>query len=164
MSAPTGYKQVNRFTPEQWNLFRSMMPFLEEGSSLYQQAMGEPGAFEEIEAPARKQFGQMQSNIANRYSGMGIGGRTSSGFGQEQNAAAQQFAESLQAKRQGLSRQALQDLATMAQMLMGQEPYGYMEEEPSFWKSILGSGIEGFGKSFGRNFDPFSWFKRRGGL
>src|SRR5215467_6160344 len=87
---PSGYKlgQIQNFTPEMMQLFQGLFPFLGEGSYLQRLAGGDQSLFEEIEAPALKQFGGLQAGLASKFSGMGMGGRRSSGFQHAQTAAA----------------------------------------------------------------------------
>ncbi len=122
---PKGYKKgrLSQFTPEQRDLFRQMFPHLEEGSDLSNLAYGDESAFEDIEAPALKQFNELQGGLASRFSGMGgLGARKSSGFQNTMNQSAQDFAGQLQSQRQGLKRQALQDLMDMSGQLLNQRP------------------------------------------
>jgi hypothetical protein len=122
---PRGYSKskLQQFTPEQIQLFKQMFGHVGPESYLNRLAGGDEDLFNEIEAPALRQFGDIQAGIANRYSGAGLGGRRSSGFQNEQTSAASNFAQQLQANRQGLQRQAIMDLGQMSQMLLGQRPY-----------------------------------------
>jgi hypothetical protein len=100
-----------------------------------------------MEAPALKQFQGTLGNIASKFSGMGMGGRRSSGFGQATTSAASDFAQQLQSKRQGLQRQAIMDLGNFSQMLLGQKPYESFltKKAPSFLDTVGTS----FGESLG---------------
>lgn len=141
---PKGYEKasIQQFTPEQMQLFQSLMPYLQQGGFLSQLAGGDQSAFEQMEAPALKQFSGLQGNIASRFSGMGTGGRKSSGFSNTMNTAASDFAQQLQSNRMNLQRQALQDLFGLSQGLMSQRPYeNYLVEKPtSFWSQLAGAG------------------------
>src|ERR1051326_2671151 len=103
---PEGYQlgQLQQFTPQQEKLFSSMFGQVEPGSYLSRLAGGDQSLFEELEQPALKQFSGLQGNIASRFSGMGTGGRKSSGFQNTMNARSEEFASQLQAQRQGLQR------------------------------------------------------------
>lgn len=123
---PSGYKsgQISQFTPEQMQLFQQMFSQVNPDSYTSKLAGGDQSLFGEIEAPALKQFSGLQGNLASKFSGMGsFGGRRSSGFQNTSNAAASDFAMQLQSQRQGLQRQAIQDLMGMSSQLLGQRPY-----------------------------------------
>ena len=111
-----------KFTPEQMELYKNLFGKIGEGSDLSKLAGGDEAAFKEMEAPALKQFGGIMGQMASKFSGMGMGGRKSSGFNLAGGQAASDFAQELQAKRQETKRQAMQDLMGYSQMLMGQEP------------------------------------------
>jgi len=155
---PKGYKQaqLQQFTPEQMNLFRQMFSQVGPESFLSKLAGGDPSQFEALEAPAMRQFGQLQSQIASRYSGVDPGAmsaRRGSGFQGAQTSAAQQFAESLQAQRLGLQRQALMDLMGISESLLGQRPYEQfmVKKDPSFLQQ-LGLGLAGSAGQMGSMF------------
>jgi hypothetical protein len=69
----TGYQQVTTqtFTPEQFQLLSQMFGSVGPESYLGKLAGGDQSEFEQLEAPAMKQFGQLQSDIASRFSGKG---------------------------------------------------------------------------------------------
>lgn len=151
---PEGYRSklgaIRNFSPEQLQLFQQLFGHVGPQSYLSKLAGGDQSMFGEIEAPALRQFGDIQAGIANKYSGMGLGGRRSSGFRNEQTAAASNFAQELQANRQGLQRQALIDLNQISQMLLGQRPMDRFlrkreEEQPSGWGGLAGAGLGGLG-------------------
>ncbi len=91
--------------------------------------------------------------IDSRFSGMGTGGRHSSGFQNTATAAGSNFAQDLQAQRMGLQRQATMDLAQMAGMLMGQRPYEqYLvpkNKEQGFFGNLAGGLGQGLGAGIG---------------
>lgn len=137
----TGYKSasIQQFTPEQQELFSQLFSQVSPQSFTSRLAGGDQSAFGELEAPALKQFGELQGSIANRFSGAGMGARRSSGFNQAQTTAAQDFAQQLQAQRLGLRRQAMQDLMSNSQMLLGQRPQEnfLIPEKTPWWQSLL---------------------------
>ena len=141
---PSGYRsgQVAQYTPEQMQLYQQSFGQVSPDSYLSRLAGGDESLFNEIEAPALKQFSGLQSNIASRFSGMGMGGRRSSGFQNTMNTAAQDFASQLQSQRQGLQRQAIQDLRGLTNDLLGYRPYEQFltkkEYKQPFWKQALG--------------------------
>lgn len=148
---PSGYKigQLQQFTPEQMDLFKSLFGHVGQGSYLSRLASGDEGLFEEMERPALRQFSGLQGNLASRFSGMGMGARRSSGFQNTMNQAASDFAQDLQSRRQDLQRQAIGDLLGMGQQLLGQRPYEQflLPKEKSWWEKLLG-GLGGLGGEF----------------
>ena len=144
---PSGYKAgaLQQMTPQQIKLLEEMIGQLGPESFLSRLAGGDQSMFEEMEAPALRQFGELQGNIASRFSGMGTGGRRSSGFQNTMNSAAANFAESLQSKRTDLRRQALEDLMGFSNQLLGQRPYERFlqkkEQSSSGWGGLAGAGL-----------------------
>lgn len=138
---PRGYQtgQLQQFTPEQMNLFQNMFGQVGQGSYLNRLASGDQSLFEEMEAPAHRQFQGQLGNIASRFSGMGMGGRHSSGFQNTATQAASDFSQELASKRQGLQRQAIMDLMGLSENLLNQRPYDRFmtEKKPSYWKQLL---------------------------
>lgn len=122
---PKGYSQgqLGQFTPEQQQLFQHLFSNVGPESFTSKLAGGDQSQFEQMEAPALRQFGQLQQNIANRFSGRGSGARRSSAFQNEMSGATSDFAQKLQANRLGLQQNALQQLMEMSNMLLGQRPY-----------------------------------------
>lgn len=144
------FGSIQRFTPEQMQLWRQMFSQVGPDSYTGRMAGGDPSLFEEIEAPAMQQFAGLQGNLASRFSGMGSGARRSSGFQNTSNAAASDFAQQLQSQRQGLQRQAIQDLRGMSNDLLGQSPYQQQEYEPRRgWKKFLGGALPLAGAGIG---------------
>lgn len=152
---PSGYRKfsLNQYTPEQTDLYSQLFPHLGKDSYLSKLASGDQSAFADIEAPALRQFNELQGGLASRFSGMGLGGRNSSGFRNTSSAAAQDFASQLQSQRQGLQRQALQDLMGYSESLLNQRPYdqGFAkkrQKQSSGWGSLAGAGIGAAGGFF----------------
>lgn len=148
---PSGYKKgaLQQFSPEQMQLFQQLFGHVGPESYLSRLSSGSPEAFQEIEEPALRQFGELQGNIASRFSGMGgLGARKSSGFQNTVNTAASNFAQNLQAQRQGIQRQALLDLMGISHELLGQRPYEQFlvqkQRKPGFGGAI-GAGLGGIG-------------------
>ncbi len=151
---PSGYKagQLQQFTPEQMDLFKSMFSHLGPDSYLSRLAGGDQGLFAEMEAPALRQFSGIQGNIASRFSGMGMGGRKSSGFQNTMNQASSDFAQDLQSRRQGLQQQAIKDLMGLSSDLLGQRPYErFLVEKQRRQGGLggaIGAGLGGLGGFF----------------
>lgn len=145
---PSGYKKgtLQQFTPEQMQLFQQMFGHVGPESYLSRLAGGDQSMFGEIEAPAHRQFNQQLGGIASRFSGMGLGGRHSSGFQNATTAAASNFAQDLQSQRQGLQRQALMDLEGISNSLLSQKPYENFlvekqQKQGTNWGGLIGGGI-----------------------
>ena len=161
---PKGYKtgQVQQFTPEQLQLFQQLFSHVGPDSFLSKLASGDQSQFAEMEAPALRQFGELQGNIASRFSGMGQGGRHSSGFQNTMNAAAGDFAQRLQSQRLGLQNQAVQDLIGMSNQLLNQRPYDrqLIKKAPQWWEAPLsafaGGAGQGIGESVGSQFTGYA--------
>jgi hypothetical protein len=153
---PSGYKlgKLQNFSPEQMQLFQSLFSNVSPDSFTSKLAGGDQETFNQIEAPALKQFSGLQGNIASRFSGMGTGGRRSSGFQNTMNQGASDFAEGLSSRRQSLQRQALMDLMGMSESLLSQKPYEQflVPKKQSFLESLFGnltSGAGSLGGMFG---------------
>lgn len=148
-----GYKlgQTPNFSPEQMQLFQSLFSHVGPNSNLSRLAMGDEQAFQQQEAPALRQFGQLQGDIASRFSGAGIGARRGSGFQNSINQATSDFAQDLQSRRQTLQRQALQDLMGISESLLHQKPYEQylIPKKKSFLESLLGGLSGGLGQGLG---------------
>jgi hypothetical protein len=150
---PKGHEvgQLQQFTPDQMNLFQSLFSHVSPDSYTSRLAGGDQSAFNEMEAPAMRQFSGLQGNIASRFSGMGSGARNSSGFQNYTNQAASDFAGDLASRRQGLQRQAIQDLMGMSHELLNERPYDRFltQKPPSFLESILPGLSQGIGQGAG---------------
>jgi hypothetical protein len=157
---PKGHKlgQLQQFTPDQMKLFKQIFGFVSPDSYLSKLAGGDESLFEDIEAPQLRQFGQLQGNIASRFSGGlgqgGLGLRKSSGFQNIMGQESSNFAQQLAANRQQLQRQALTDLMGISSGLLGQSPYqkfliGKGEKQPSFLQSLGGGILRGGGAAAG---------------
>jgi hypothetical protein len=152
----SGYQSVvsQQFTPEQMNLFSQMFGQVSPDSYLSRLAGGDQSQFAQLEQPAIRQFGELQSGLASRFAGMGVGANRSSGAQNAQTSAAQNFSQQLQSQRMGLQNQALKDLMSYSSELLGQRPYSeYLlepqAEEPSFWDKLLGGLSGGVGTALG---------------
>lgn len=155
---PSGYKlgQLQNFTPEQMKLFQQMFAQVGPQSYLSKLAGGDQDMFNQMEAPALKQFAGLQGNIASRFSGMGMGARRSSGFGNTINQAGSDFAQDLYSRRQSLQQDAIRQLMEMSGQLLGQRPYEQILTEkqyrPSTGQMLLGAGATGLGTAAGAYF------------
>ena len=159
---PKGFRggQIQNFTPQMMELFQQLFGQVSPDSYLSRLSQGDEELFEEMEAPAMRQFNELLGGIASRFSGNkefgDFGARRSSGFQNTTSAAASNFAQDLASKRQGLQRQATMDLSQIAEMLLGQRPTEkYLTKKnysPSTGEQILGgvgSFLGGVGGGFG---------------
>jgi len=122
---PKGYElgQVSNYTRQQSKLHKNQFQHLGPDSFLSRLASGDQEMFNEIEAPAMKQFNALQGGTASRFSNMGMGARRSSGFQNTTNQASSDFAAQLQSNRLDLRNKALHDLMDMSNQLLNQRPY-----------------------------------------
>jgi len=139
--------QIQQYTPEQMQLFQQQFGQVGPDSQTARLASGDPSMFDQVEAPAMKQFNALQGGLASRFSGAGTGARRSSGFDQASTTAAQDFAGQLQANRMGLQRQAMGDLHMMQQNLLGNRPYEQyiLPQQQSGFQSALPGLAQGIG-------------------
>lgn len=148
---PKGHRlgQLQQFSPEQMNLFQQMFGQVGPQSYLSRLAGGEEGAFDQLEAPALKQFGELQGQLGSRFSGMGMGARRGSGFQNTANQATSDFAQALQGQRMELQRNALKDLMGISESLLGQRPYeqSFIKKQKPWWQQLL-LGVNDAGKEF----------------
>jgi len=143
---PKGYRygRIQEYTPEQMEMLQQMMNFLGPDSPLFRMASGDQSYFDEMEAPALRQAGQLQGNTASRFSGQGMGGRHSSGFQNESSQSMNEFAQGLQSKRTEMMMQAIRDLMSSSSMLLDKRPYEQFitekekkEKQKNGWASWL---------------------------
>lgn len=126
----TGFNLVRTGTkdPMQQDIASRLYGGSKEGISagtdwLSRLAKGDQGTFEQLEAPALRQFGQLQGNLASRFSGAGSGTRRSGAFQRASQDATTDLAERLQANRVGLQQSAVSQLNDIASMLLGQQNF-----------------------------------------
>lgn len=159
---PKGFRkgQLQTFTPQQLQLHQQMGDEIGQDSYLSRLAGGDESLFEQMEAPAHRQFQGQIGQLASRFSGAGTGGRKSSGFQNATTAAASNFSQDLQSQRMNLQRQAMQDLQGMRQDFLGQRPYDQFltekQQKQNPWGDIAGQfagAIPGAVSSF---FNPLS--------
>jgi len=165
----SGYNMstVNTLSPQQQQLFDQLMngtmPGIAGGlSHLSKLANGDQSYFEDLEKPAMRQFGEMQGQLASRFSGGGfapgaMGARRGSGFTNTMNSATTQFAENLQSNRLNLQQQAIRDLLGMSQSLLGtQTQHSFMSpKRKPFWQELLMGMSPGIGQAAGMGFGFF---------
>lgn len=153
---------LSRLSPEQQDLFSRLMGGSTAGAEaglgqLSRLASGDEEQFKQLEAPAMRQFGQLQGQLGSRFSGFGGGAlsaRGGSGFQNAANSASVDLAERLQSNRMGLQQGAIQQLLGMSQSLLGrdtQENY-LIPPKQSAWQRLLaglGGGLSQGAGAFG---------------
>lgn len=123
---PSGFRkaQLQQYTPQQLDLFKSSFGQVGPDSYFGRLAAGDEGMFNEMEAPQQREFSERLGGIASRFSGMGgLGARKSSGFQNTMTAEASNFAQQLQAQRHQLRQGAIGSLHSMTQDLLSNRPY-----------------------------------------
>jgi hypothetical protein len=146
--APKGYKNFQNFDPQMMELFQSLFGHLGPDSFLSRLAGGDQEGFDEMEAPALRQFQGMQGQLASRFSGAGMGARRGSGFQNSLNQQTSDFAQDLQSKRQQMQINALRELMGFSSDLLKQQPYSLIKKDrqPSFMDSIMSSAGQNIGQ------------------
>lgn len=148
---PKGFNkgQLSQFTPEQMQLFQQLFSNVSPDSSLGQLAGGDESSFEQMEAPAWRQFSQAQGQLGSRFSQLQPGAMSAqrgSGFQNQAGQLGSDFAMDLASRRQQLQQQAIKDLMGLGQELLGQRPYEkFLSQKPQKQSSALG----GFGGALG---------------
>jgi hypothetical protein len=143
-SGPEGYQQgkIQQFDKRQTQLYNQNFEHLGPDSYLSRLAGGDESLYADMEAPALRQFSELQGGIASRFSGQGMGGRRSSGFQNTMSAANSDFAQQLQSNRQSLRSQAIKDLMGMSNDLLNQRPSeNYLVPEQMSWEESMGLGL-----------------------
>lgn len=154
---PKGYQkkpaQLQQYTDEQLQLLEHSMGHVGPESYLSKLAGGDEETFNQIEAPALRQFNEILGGIGTRFSaGSGAGSmgtRRSSGFQNTGTAAASNFAQQLQSQRQSLQQNAVKDLIGLSSELLNKRPYERslverQEKPKTNWGGLAG-GIVGAG-------------------
>jgi hypothetical protein len=154
----TGYKQVStpNLSPEQMQLFQQLLGGSQGGigaglENLSGLAGGGQSQFEQLEAPAMRQFQGLQGQLASRFSGMGSGARRSSGFQNASSGAATDLAERLQGQRLGLQQSAISQLLGLSNSLLGTSLSDnfLIPKKKSFLQELLGGLSGGLGQAGG---------------
>lgn len=156
----TGYNQVSfpTLSPEQMQLFQQLLGGSQGGlqgglSFLSNLAGGGDDEFwSQLEAPALRQFGELQGDIASRFSGMGSGGRRSSGFQNALSGEAANLAERLQSQRMGLQQSAISQLLGLSGQLLGTPltERALVPKQKKWWQELLGGLAPGVSQGAGQ--------------
>jgi hypothetical protein len=102
---------------------------------------GDEEMWNQLEAPAFSQFRELRGNTASQFSGAGSGTRRSSSFRNFMGGAEANLAERLQSNRLGLQNQAVQQLFSMGQNLLGTplSQTGFLPRQKPAWQELLAS-------------------------
>jgi len=153
---PNGYAagRLQQFTPEQQQVFQNQFSYISPGSQLSQMAQGNDAGFAPHEDYAQRQFQEFSGQNASRFSGQGMGARRGSGFQNLQTQGAQDFASNLARQRQGLQRQALQDLMGISGTILGQRPEEQflVKKDLPFWQQLGLGAVSGLSSAAGSAF------------
>lgn len=127
------------------SLYGSVRPALGPATNqLAQMAQGSPEQFQQMEAPAMRQFKeQLMPRLAEQQTAMG-GGRSSGFLNRMQNATSN-FAQDLQAQRMGFQQNALAQLLGLGENLMNTPT-----QQPYFQKRRGTQFLEGLGNFAGK--------------
>lgn len=152
---PKGYAagKLQQYDPQQQSLYESLFPQLSQGSQLSEMASGSDEGFAPHEDYANKQFQEFSGQLGSRFSGMGMGSKNSGAFNRQATQGAQDFASQLAMQRQGLQRQALNDLHGLSSSLLGQHPTENFltkkQPKSSGWDKAIGYGAPILGAGIG---------------
>ena len=158
---PEGYQvgQLQQYTPQQMKLHAQQFQHVSPDSYLSRLASGDQSFYEEMEAPAWRQFQEAQGQLGSRFSQLAPGAMSAQRGGGFKNAANQQsidFSQGLASRRQELQRQAIMDLMGLSNQLLNQRPYERdlfekpPEEESAWnqWAPVIGAGVGAAGGFF----------------
>lgn len=140
--------QVQRFSPQQTGVMNQALSGFGQqlpGAFSYLQGIlgNEPGAFQNFEAPFKRQFNeQIIPSIAERFSGLGSGAQRSSAFQQALGQAGASLTENLASLRSGLQSNALSQLLGIGQL-------GLTPQFESIYQPGSMGGLQRFGASLG---------------
>lgn len=166
---PSGYDTVSTFNPGQQQGFQQLLQMLQgqlgqsgglfgQGSSYLQNLLsGSPEAFEQFEAPIKRQFNeQTVPGLAERFSGIGSGAQSSSAFQQALSGAGADLSERLASLRGQMQLGALPQALSYSQQpqqglqnLLGMNTQSFMPKQNSFLKQLLLGLSGGLGSSLG---------------
>jgi len=152
---PSGYKKysVQQWTPEAVQNLKGLWQHVGPDSYLARLAGGDQSFFDQMEAPAHRQFQEQQGQLGSRFSQLAPGAMSAqrgSGFSNAANQQTADFSMGLAARRQELQQQAIKDLMGLSHILMNEQPYenGLIQKEQKQgfdWGGLAGAGIGAVG-------------------
>lgn len=144
-----GNYAINQYTKGQEGLFANQFQQLNKGSYLDRLAGGDEELYNEIEAPEFKKYNTEMGQLSSYFSGMGMGGRKSSGFQNAASQSASDFSSNLQKNRSEMRNQAIKNLMGLSDQVLSQRPQerGLTENPPDdrSWDKFAGAAIGGIG-------------------
>lgn len=155
---PKGYDtyQLPTMEPAVHDWFTKLMGSSGQGAlsgmeNLKKLAGGDESYFQQLEAPAFRQFEGSMGQMGSRFAGMGMGANKSSGMRLSAGGMASDLAQNLQSQRMGLQQNAISQLMGMSQHLMGMPTMGtgLVQKQPSFWEQLLPGLMGGIGQGAG---------------
>ena len=154
---PKGYNQYSLPTmePGVHDFFMKLLGSSGQGAlggleSLKKLAGGDESYFNQLEAPAFRQFEGSMGQLGSRFAGMGMGANKSSGMRLSAGGMASDLAQNLQSQRMGLQQNAISQLMNMSQNLLGQKTMEYgLAKKPNIWGEIFGPLLGSAGQAFG---------------
>jgi len=139
----------------------------QQGNEFFNSLFNDPDFFNKFEAPAMRQFEELQGDIGNRFAGMGSGGSTgSTGFRNVMAREAQNLSSNLAAQRGqmqqnavpqmlGYAQQPISNWMTQLQTALQPTKNQYLPASPGFGgniaASMFGGMSQGFGNKWGEN-------------
>lgn len=131
----SGYKTIPSKAPGAMNLYRDLLEKIGGGATggadfLSRIAQGDEDIFNQLEAPAFRNFEKFLGQAGTRFSDLGA--RDSSYFENAVSGAGREMSENLQSQRVGLRQQAIESLLGQSQQLLNYEPYNYQKKGGGF--------------------------------
>ncbi len=125
---PSGYERFSTLSPQQSDIFNQI-------SSMLQGQLGGEGQ-EKFEAPYKREFQEKTiPGLAERFSGLGSGAQSSSGFRQALGASGADLSERLAS----LGGQQQQNSMSQLMQLLGINTEGLVPEAKPWWQELLTS-------------------------
>lgn len=151
----SGYKSISvpTMSPEVMDRWRRTIGAVEPSAlssigDLGRISQGDESYFQQLEAPAHRQYQQGIGQLASRFSAGGPGSgsmsaRQSSAFANAGAGYAGEFAENLAAQRYSLQDRAREQLLSLYGELMSSDPYEQVlqKRKQSGWKKWLGASL-----------------------
>lgn len=161
---PKGYETFSTLNPQQQQAFSQLLGILQgqmgggfgqEGQDYFSKILG--GDTSAFEAPLMRQFNeQIVPELAERFSGLGVGSQNSSAFQQALSSSGADLAERLGSLRGQLQSNAAQqslgfgqNQLSNLQNLLGMNTQGLVPKSKPWWQEALIGGVGGLGQGLG---------------
>lgn len=154
---PKGYEtyQLPTMEPGIHDMFMKLLGGAGQGAlgglqNLQKLAGGDQSYFQQLEAPAFRQFEGAMGQLGSRFAGMGMGAGKSSGMKFAAGGMASDLSQQLQSQRMGLQQNAISQLMGMSQNLLGMPTMEYgLAKKPNMWEQIFGPLLGSIGGAAG---------------